>query len=85
MVLTTYFAVAAVIGQGQFPADTGLQGFFATSTALVAVGVLFSAIHKVAQLVTILLAAAAAVGNVILVMAVFCGLFIAAWLMGVPH
>jgi hypothetical protein len=85
MTLTIYSSAAAAFGQVLLAAGIGPRDLVAASTALAAAGVLFSAMRKVAQIVATLLTAAAAVGSMVLVMIVFCGLFIAAWLMGAPH
>jgi hypothetical protein len=61
-----------------------LKDLIAAAIALVAVGVLVTALRRVAEVVAALVAAAAAVGSVVLLVVVFFGLFAAALLLNVP-
>jgi hypothetical protein len=78
-VLTSTVAQSLVSGAGD-----GAGTMFTAGLAIVAVGVLFSALRKVAQVVAALAAAAAAVGSIFLLVVVFIGLFAAALILNVP-
>jgi hypothetical protein len=78
-VLTTTLTQGLSAGSGD-----SVRTLFTAGLAIVAVGVLLSALRRVAQVVAALAAAAAAVGSVFLLVVVFIGLFAAALILNVP-
>jgi vacuolar-type H+-ATPase subunit I/STV1 len=85
LMTTAAAVVATTFAQGlSAGSDEELRASFTAGVALVAVGVLFSALRRVAQVVAALAAAAAAVGSVFLLVVVLLGLFAAALILGVP-
>jgi hypothetical protein len=60
------------------------RGAVTFSVILLVAGATFSAVRKVAHILTTLAAATAAVGGVALLLLILCGLIMAAWIMGMP-
>lgn len=82
---TTHSLATALLTQDLLAGSGGeVANLFTAGLALLAVGVLFTALRRVAQVVAALAAAAAAVGSVFLLVVVFIGLLAAALVLNTP-